>query len=86
MDMDKQSAEFLRRDMIHNLDIIIDAATELKAELKKSQETSDFSETASTFGVAYGSMGGSVMALIQNEAKYNMLIQQIVKKRFTEDC
>ncbi len=86
MDVDKQLAESIRKDMIFNLTGIINAATNLKAELEESQEIGDFSETASTFGVAYGSMGGSIMALIQNEAKYNILIQQIVRKRFTEDC
>ena len=85
MDTEKGIVESVRRDMLINLDSLITAATSLKADLETAQKNNDFSEKAQTFGVAYGGMSGSIMALIQNEAKYNTLLGQIIKAKFLNE-
>ncbi len=63
--------------MITLLDNIIIESKRLSAKLEEAQKNDNFTMSASTNGVAYGSLSGAIMALVKNEAEYNTLVQQI---------
>ena len=80
MDMKKDRARNIRHDMINLLNNIVNESTRLENKLRLSQQNDDFSSDANTFGVAYGSLSGAIMALIKNESEYNTLVQQIAEE------
>ena len=77
LDMEKTKATSLRSDMISNLHSIISSATQLKDSLEIANKNNDFSHKAQTFGVAYGLISMTAMALVRDEGFYNSLILQI---------
>jgi hypothetical protein len=80
MDMKKDRARNIRHDMINLLDNIVNESTRLENKLRLSQQNDDFSSNANTTGVAYGVLGGAIMALVKNESEYNTLVQQIAEE------
>lgn len=75
MDMEKERAIAVQKDLIHQLEDIRAIADRTLTELKAAQEEGKLTPTD---GSVYGLLGLPVMAAVKNEAEYNVLAKKIM--------
>lgn len=75
MDMEKERANEVQKDLIHQLESIIEEANRTLAKLMAIREEG---KLIPTDGSVYGLLGLPIMAAVKNEAKYNALTKRIV--------
>ena len=75
MDMEKERANEVQKDLIHQLESISENANRTLAKLIAAREEG---KLIPTDGEVYGLLGLSVMAAVKNEAEYNALAKRII--------
>lgn len=75
MDMEKERANEVQKDLIHQLESIIEEANRTLAKLMAIREEG---KLIPTDGSVYGLLGLPIMAAVKNEAEYNALTKRIV--------
>lgn len=75
MDMEKERANEVQKDLIHQLESISENANRTLAKLTAAR---DEGKLIPTDGVVYGLLGLPIMAAVKNEAEYNALTKRIV--------
>ncbi len=75
MDMEKERANEVQKDLIHQLESISEEANRTLAKLMAIREEG---KLIPTDGSVYGLLGLPIMAAVKNEAEYNALTKRIV--------
>lgn len=75
MNMDKERAIAVQKDLIHQLEDIRAIADRILAKLKAAQDEGKLSPTD---GTVYGLLGLPVMSAVKNETEYNVLARRII--------
>lgn len=82
MDMEKERANEVQKDLIHQLESISEEANRALAKLMAIREEG---KLIPTDGSVYGLLGLPVMAAVKNEAEYNTLTKRIVLEEQLEE-
>lgn len=75
MDMEKERANEVQKDLIHQLESISKEANRTLAKLIAAREEG---KLIPTDGEVYGLLGLPIMAAVKNEAEYNVLAKRIL--------
>lgn len=75
MDMEKERANEVQKDLIHQLESISEEANRTLAKLMAIREEG---KLIPTDGSVYGLLGLPIMAAVKNEAEYNVLAKRIL--------